>query len=183
MIKLQATVALIFISLNLGCITGITNGYNRLSKEQKERISFDELNSKARFLAINGKEMRKKILSLDTTVVHLWIPYCEGVDCKPINLIKKKLDEKGYNYFIVGVDYTELFDAVKEQRIQEIIYYPNHIYYKTTNRKKLGNFFILDLVGSESFNSEIFYNLYLKFYKGKLLGYTSDLEKLFLIKS
>ena len=153
-------------------IKGLTNGYKRVTFEDKKRIVFENKNCIEQYLdtiyAFNGKDIKKCLTQHDTSVVYRWDPNCSSKSCIPLTGAQYYCDTKKYNLYVL----LEYFDFPKQQTFgspAKSIIISDFKHYKTNLADASTNAFIEDLTSLDKKNKLIRYKRFLFFKNGEFL--------------
>ena len=168
----------IFTFLNSCVITntpGFYNGYKKLTADEKSTVvilnsdsELDTLTNNGQIISLNGKQLRKYAMEIDTLVVYRWSPNCSSDECILISACQDYCNSKGYKLVVI----SEYYDIEKMgfQNTGDLpILIPNHIYYKKYYANSLNNLFFQDLLNGRKLVEEEEYNRFLIFNKGDFI--------------
>lgn len=162
----------VICSLSSCYIKGLTNGYKRLSTEEKQNIVFDKKNCISQYTdtiyAYRGKDFQKCLFTNDTSVVYRWDPNCSSKSCIPLTLLQYYCDKKKYTLYVL----LEYFDFPKQKILgspAKSIIVSDFKHYKTNFADASTNSFIEDLTSLDKKNKLIKFKRFLFFKNGKFL--------------
>ena len=141
------TIAFLFSS----CISfyGITNDYDWLTNEQKEKVlkleSFDGLDSK-NIYEINGTQLKNEMKNHPKSLVYTFANGCGSKMCKPLFVYENYAKENGYKIFLLMHGYANL-KATTSQKFENPLFAIDFDYYGSEKRSECDLYFENDLKG------------------------------------
>lgn len=153
-------------------IKGLTNGYKRVTFEDKKRIVFEKKDCVDQYsdtiYAYKGKDIRKCLISKDTSVVYIWDPNCSSKSCIPLTGAQYYCDTRKYELYVL----LEYFDFPKQQTFApptKSIIISDFKHYNTNFADASTNAFIEDLTTLDKKDKLIKFKRFLFFKNGKFL--------------
>lgn len=152
----KTLVALLLLLLTSSCISivGLTDGYKRLSKEQKERcVDYDQLSPEAiskigsdnRVYSISAASLKEALIKSDKRyqLVYEFNPECTHEACIPISLFVSNCQEYDVEPYVLSRYYAEtLFN---QSLIPAVLYVMDYRLYQSRYVFKYAPKFIWDL--------------------------------------
>lgn len=143
--------ALILCLVLTSCtVSGLTTGYNLLSKQQKERVvdyrgSIDSISDYSYVYAITVEQVKDYISKHKKVLVYDYTPFCKTPSCIVPNLVINSCKSKGIDVLVIANIYDGIFLYVdkgfpmlminaKELGTNWRWKYTNQFYYSLTSR-------------------------------------------------
>lgn len=162
----------LFLGLMSCNIVGLTDGYSRLSKSDKDCVFYSSRGGKGRGLKmLNGKELSLLLDSAKVNIVYYFNPYCSGDECYPISSVIHRAP-KDANVIIVTRAITS--DILRSNELYKV-YGIDKFYYGKKYLYAYEDKFFNDLTGRDSSKND---SLPLYIFNGRHFLRTSKLEDL-----
>jgi hypothetical protein len=143
-------ISILFVSVFGSCkISGLTNDYNTLNEQQKQKIvplnNFKDTKLDVIY-KINGKQLREELKNHNRSLVYVFKNGCTSTYCKPMMNYVTYAKENNYTLFLVMDGYCNLSETT-DQYPASILYAIDSDFYKETKRHIYSRYFINELTG------------------------------------
>ena len=159
-------------------VYGLTNDYDKISQETKEKVfTFENMESAKHGYAykITGEQLRKATQPYEKSLVHIIPGACYGDHCVSISSVESYASENGYKLFLLDFSYIYLENLLKEVKASPILIM-NSEHYKKKKIRRFVPLFMADFL-SEAVkdNPNIMEHSFYFFEHGRLIAATDDL--------
>lgn len=159
-------------------VYGLTNDYNKLSQETKDKVfTFESIESAKQGYAykITGAQLRRAILPYEKCLVHFLPGSCYGDHCISAHSVETYASANEYNLLLLDISYASLEKLLKEVKASPILIVNNEHY----NEKRIRDYvplFMTDFLGDSAKNNpEMIRKSFYFFEHGRLISATNDL--------
>lgn len=128
-------------------LDGITNDYDRLSDEEKMKVTqlntFKNLNNDLIY-EISGPQLLNELNTNNKSMVYIFANGCSSENCLPLNQVEYYAEDYGYKLYLVMSGYSSL-KATTSQTFDTPLFAINTEYYETNKSRKYLRAFRKDL--------------------------------------
>lgn len=166
--------------LNSCQISGLTSGYNHLSREERGKIvnykgKIDSISDYSLVYTITAEQVKDYILTHQRVIVYNYTPFCKSSFCISPTTLVGFYKAKGINVLVISNLYDDIFKGIGKDFPMLMI---NTINYNTKWRGKYTDAFYFSLIGFT--HKEIDYAIYHYFFNGayiKSFQNSADIEE------
>jgi hypothetical protein len=170
------------VAFNACVLAGLTNDYNKLSREQQERIhnlhSFDEAEP-GLIYKINATQLKEELQKHPKALIYVFNSGCGSDACGPLSNYEVFAANNNYRLFLVMTGYTDLEKTIS-QEVESPLYVIDsdhygsryqHVYYRHFTNE------LQNLPADASYKERKEAGNHYFFNSGKLVRLSSQLEE------
>jgi hypothetical protein len=176
-------IAGIFFLNSCANLVGFYSDYEKLSKDDKEKIVFldsnydiCDLKKEGKIYAVTGTQLRKCIETKDSVMIYKWVPHCKSEFCYSLSYVQKYCDSNNLLLFVVMDYYASNRMFIEMENISQPLFSINERYYKKRIRSGYSKRFMRDLLNDKKLFKEIWWQTSFIFNNGKLISSRINME-------
>lgn len=175
--KKLVSISLLTCLVLVSCqISGLTSGYNHLSKQQKEKIidyngKIDNISDFTNVYNVTVEQVKEYLSNHNNVIIYDYTPFCKSSFCLPLNTLEDICKKNNTDLLVISNIYDDIFLGVTNNF--PILMIKTSVY-NTKSRAKYIYKFYQSLIGLNQ--KEIVYASYHYFQNGTYIKSFNDIK-------